>query len=107
MIVEKQEKPQPAAMRLVRLVSRGILSLTFDDLAGLDAAGADAHALADAINDSLDGLQVYIPATTGRVVGVGDVVAELRSLAAEFTFLSHDEILQSRVAEDFPEFKPE
>ena len=94
-------------MRLGRLVSKDIWSLAFDDLAGLDAAGADAHALADAINDGLDGLQVHVPATAGRVVGVRDIVAELRSLAAEFTFLSHDEILQSRVAEDFPEFKPE
>jgi hypothetical protein len=94
-------------MRLGRLVSRGIWSLTFDDLAGLDATGADAHALADAINDGFDRLQVHVPATAGRVVGVRDIVAELRSLAAEFTFLSHDEILQSRVAEDFPEFKPE
>ena len=93
-------------MRLGRLVSEGF-GLAFDDLAGLDAAGADAHALADTVDDGLDRLQVHVPATTGRVVGVGDIVAELRSLATEFTFLSHDEILQSRVAEDFPEFKPE
>ena len=84
-----------------------IWSLAFDDFAGLDAAGADAHTLADTVYDGLDGLQVHVPATAGRVVGVRDIVAELRSLAAEFTFLSHDEILQSRVAEDFPEFKPE
>jgi hypothetical protein len=32
-------------------------------------------------------------------VGMRDVVAELRTLAAEITFLCHDEILQSRIAE--------
>jgi hypothetical protein len=74
-------------------------SLAFDDFAGLDAAGADAHTLACAINQGLDGLQVYVPATPGGVVGVRDVVAELRTLAAEITFLCHDEILQSRIAE--------
>ena len=71
------------------------LGLAFDDFAGLDAAGADAHALAGAIHYGLDGLQVYVPAATRGVVGVGDVVAELRAFAAEFTFLCHDELLQS------------
>ena len=78
-------------MRLGRLVSKGIWSLTFDDLAGLDTAGADAHALACAVDLGLDGLQVYVPATPGGVVGVRDVVAKLRAFAAKITFLCHDE----------------
>ena len=74
------------------------MKLAFDDFAGLDAAGANAHALACAIDLSLYGLQVDVPATPGGVVGVRDIVAELRALAAEITFLSHD-LLQSFVAE--------
>lgn len=63
--------------------------LGFDDLAGLDAGGADAHALAGSADDGFDGLEVDVPATAGGVVCVGDVVAELRALAAEFTFSCH------------------
>lgn len=69
--------------------------LALYDLAGLDAAGADAYALAGAVDDGLDGLQVHVPATARGVVGVRDVVTELRSLAAKFTYLCHDEELQS------------
>ena len=74
------------------------LSLAFDDFAGLDAAGANAHALACAVHLGLHRLQVDVPATPGGVVGVRDVIAELRTLAAKITFLCHDEILQSRIA---------
>ena len=70
------------------------LGLAFDDLAGLDAAGADAHTLAATVDLGLDGLQVNVPATTGGVVGVRDVVAELRAFAAKITFVCHD-LLQS------------
>jgi len=65
--------------------------LALDDFAGLDAAGADAHALACAVDLGLDGLEIYIPATAGGVMGVGDVIAELRAFAAEITFLCHDD----------------
>jgi hypothetical protein len=64
--------------------------LAFDDFAGFDAAGADAHALAAAGGLGLDGLQVYIPTTPRGVVGVRDIVAELRAFAAKITFLCHD-----------------
>jgi hypothetical protein len=80
--------------------------LALNDLAGLDAAGADAHTLAATVDLGLDGLQVNVPATTGGVVGVRDVVAELRAFAAKITFLCHDLLqYQSRVAE-LPENKP-
>jgi hypothetical protein len=65
-------------------------SLALYDFAGLDAAGADAHALADAVGDGLHRLQVDVPATAGGVVGVRDVVTELRAFAAKITFLCHD-----------------
>jgi hypothetical protein len=68
--------------------------LAFDDFAGLDAASADADALAAAGDLGLDGLQVHVPATPGGVVGVRDVVAELRAFAAKITFVCHD-LLQS------------
>jgi len=69
-------------------------ALGLNDLAGLDAAGADTNPLAGALDDGLDRLQVYIPATPCGVMGVRDVVAELRSLTAKITFLRHD-LLQS------------
>ena len=77
-------------------------SLAFDDFSGLDAAGADAHALAATVDLRLDGLKVYVPAAPGRVVGVRDVVAELRAFAAEITFLCHDEFAPISNCRNFP-----
>jgi hypothetical protein len=85
-----QEKPQPATTRLGQPVFWSLAGLCFDDFAGFDAAGADAHALAAAVDFGLDRLEVYVPAAPGGVVGVRDVVAELRALAAEITFVCHD-----------------
>jgi hypothetical protein len=89
-----QEKPQPASTRLGRPVSYSFVSLAFNDFSGLDAAGADADALASAVDLGLDGLEVHVPAAAGGVVGVRDVVAELRAFAAKITFVCHD-LLQS------------
>jgi hypothetical protein len=89
-----QEKPRPATTRLGRLVSGVRRGLSFDDFAGLDAAGADTHTLASAVDFGLDRLQVHVPAATSGVVGVRDVVAELRAFAAKITFVCHD-LLQS------------
>ena len=87
--------PQPPLERLGHYFVQEIGGcLAFDDVTGLDAAGADAYALACAVDLSLDGLQVYVPATTGGVVGVRDVVAELRAFAAKITLVCHD-LLQS------------
>jgi hypothetical protein len=72
--------------------------LAFDDFAGLDATGANAHTLAYAVHLGLDGLEVDVPAAPGGVMGVGDVIAELRAFAAEITFSCHD-LLQSRFAD--------
>ena len=60
------------------------------DFAGLDAGRADLHA-ASATRGRLhaDRLQVRIEATWGAIVRVRDIVAELRSLAADFTTFGH------------------
>jgi hypothetical protein len=73
-------------------------SLAFDDFASLDAGRADADALARTVNYGLDRLQIDVPTTAGRVMGVRDVVSELRAFAAEITFGCHDLLLQSRIA---------
>jgi hypothetical protein len=88
----RQEKPQPGSSRLGRPVSGAGWNLAFDDFAGLDAAGADADALATAVDLGLHGLEVDVPAAAGGVVGVRDVVAELRAFAAKITFVCHDEL---------------
>jgi hypothetical protein len=64
--------------------------LTFDDFAGLDAGRADVNPFAGSVDLGLHGLQVDVPPTAGRVVGVGDVVSELRAFAAEIAFGCHD-----------------
>jgi hypothetical protein len=64
--------------------------LPLHDLAGLDAAGADADALGRAIHNSLDRLQIHIPAATRYVVRVRNVVTKLRAFAAKLTYLCHD-----------------
>ncbi len=61
----------------------------FLDFAGADAGGADTNALAGAIYQRANGLQVDVPAALGHVVRVADAVAELRTTAAYFTNLSH------------------
>jgi hypothetical protein len=85
-----QKKPQPATTRLGHLFLEVWWGLAFDDFAGFDAAGADADALAAAGRLGLDGLQVHVPAAPGGVVGVRDIVAELRAFAAKITFVCHD-----------------
>ena len=59
------------------------------DLAALNAAGAHANPLGRAIDQRLHGLQIHIPAALGDVVRVRNVVPELRSLAANITYLCH------------------
>jgi len=61
----------------------------FDDLAGFQAAGADANSLRAARDDSSHGLQVRVEPAAGAVVGLADAIAELRSLAADLAELGH------------------
>jgi hypothetical protein len=57
--------------------------------AALDAVGANANALGCPVDQSMDGLEVWIPATPGYVVCVRDVIAELRTFAANVAYLCH------------------
>ena len=68
------------------------LFLAFNNLAALDAASADLNALGAAARrrSGLHRLQIRVPAPTGYVVRVRDVVSELRSLTAKLTYLCHD-----------------
>ena len=61
----------------------------FGDFAGLQAGGADAHALVGAIHPRSHRTQIHIPAAAAHVVGVADLVSELRAFAADITNLCH------------------
>ena len=68
--------------------------LALEDFAGLDAGRANANALANTVHNSLDRLQVWVPATARDVVRVRDVISELRTFAANITYLCHDKTLR-------------
>src|SRR6185437_2155828 len=63
-----------------------------NNLAGLDAAGADANPLGNTVRNGLYPLQVRIPAPPRHVVRVRDIVTKLRPLAAKLTYLCHDNL---------------
>lgn len=63
---------------------------SFDNFAGLEAARANFDALARPVNQGAYRLQIGIEAAAGFVVCVGNVIAELRAFAAEFTTISHN-----------------
>jgi hypothetical protein len=90
-IETSRKRPQPAKKcgwgNSFKSILR--LGLTLNDFSGLDAAGADADTLATTVELRLDRLKVDVPATTGSVVRVRDVVSELRAFAAEITFVCH------------------
>lgn len=67
--------------------------LGLDDFAGADAAGAGADLFVGAFHFRLYRAQVDVPAPLGNVVGVADVVAELRPFAADVTYASHNKNL--------------
>lgn len=61
----------------------------FNNLAGLQAGGADAHALVGAVHPGAHRTQVHVPAAAAHVVGVADLVSKLRAFAADITNLCH------------------
>jgi hypothetical protein len=73
------------------LQTSSFLLRCFSDFTGLDATGANPHAL-DASLRTLhtDGLQVWIKATARAIVSMRDIVTELRPFAADFASFSHD-----------------
>ncbi len=64
--------------------------LGFHDFAAAQAVGANADALACTLHLGADRAEIDVPAPLGHVVGVADVVPELRPLAANITNLCHD-----------------
>lgn len=75
--------------------------LRLGDLAALDAACAHADALGRAVDKSLDGLEVNVPAPARHIVRVRDVVTELRPLAANITYLCHGSTPESLILTGF------
>jgi hypothetical protein len=63
----------------------------FDDLAGLQAGGADAQTAVTPANASANRLEVGIPAALGQIVGVADTVTELRTFATDIANSGHFE----------------
>src|SRR6476469_11265545 len=61
----------------------------FDDLAGLEAGGADADALVGAVHAGAHRTQVHIPAAAAHVVSVADLISKLRAFAADVANLCH------------------
>ncbi len=61
----------------------------FDDLAGLQAGGADADALVGAIHAGADRTQVHVPAAAAHVVSVADLISKLRAFTADVANLCH------------------
>ena len=70
-------------------VSAGPQSLGAGDFAGLDAGGASVDLLRGAIDHRAYRLDIGIPATLGPPMGVGDVMTETGSLAANIALRSH------------------
>jgi hypothetical protein len=63
--------------------------LGFDDFAATQAGGADSDAFGGSAYFGVHRAQIHIPAPLGDVMGVADIVSELRPFAAEFTYLCH------------------
>ena len=61
----------------------------FLNLAATDAGRANAKPLGGAFDNGSHGLQVQIPAAFGDVVGVADLIAELRTPATHFANSCH------------------
>jgi hypothetical protein len=75
-----------------RSVSLPGLKLSLDYLAGFNAPRADPNAFAAAGDLGLNGTKIDIPAPLGNIVRMRDLIAELRTLAADCTNLSHDQL---------------
>ena len=65
------------------------VALGLEDLAALDAGGADAHLAGAALDLCPNGTQIDIPPTARHVVRMRDVVTELRTFLADCTNLRH------------------
>ena len=59
------------------------------NLIGADAGRANAHALAGAVNEGANVLEVDVPAALGDIVRVADPATELGTAPADFAILCH------------------
>jgi hypothetical protein len=74
---------------MLEMYSAKAWALRLGDFAALDAVGADADTLGCAIDQGVNGLEIRAPAAPGYVVGVRDVIAKLRTFAANVAYLCH------------------
>jgi hypothetical protein len=66
----------------------------FDNFSGFNAPSADLHSsVITIVQTDANGLQIRVKATTSAVVGVRDIITELRSFAAYFTTFCHNLLL--------------
>jgi hypothetical protein len=80
-----------------RRQSRAALADRLDDLAGLEARGADVDPLRGLAHHRTDALDVGVPPTLGAPVRVGDAVSEGGVLAAHLADRCHDGASLNRV----------
>ena len=69
----------------------------FNNLAGLQAGGAYAHALVSAVDAGAHRPQVNVPAPAAHVVSVADLISKLRAFAADIANLCH--VKNSRITD--------
>src|SRR6185437_10677420 len=86
---EPGPRPAPQGAGLNRPAASGQRPVSADDLARLDARRADADPPAGAPGGGAHHLDVGVPAARGPAMGVGDVVAESRPLAADLADSRH------------------
>ena len=70
-------------------MSAGNSRLRFNDFAAAQAGGANANPFVAALQFGVDRAQVDVPATLGHIVGVADVISELRPFAADVANSCH------------------
>lgn len=71
------------------------------DLAGLEARGANVQTLWCTLDESANTLDVWVPTTRRAHVGVRDALAEVRALAADFTYRRHGSLLTLTVRDKY------
>jgi hypothetical protein len=67
------------------------------DFARFQATGANFDPFPGAIDQGTNGLQIRIKAAARFIICVGNIIAELRAFAAEFTTISHNYLRNSLV----------
>jgi hypothetical protein len=63
-----------------------------DDLASLEAGGANTDATRHSVDQGTYALEIGIPTAVGDVVGVRHIVSELGLLSANFTLTGHSDL---------------